>query len=100
MAQQTQQSYGYCTGTYTMDEDRAVYGLGSNRDMPSLCPNCKGNPRDRVHCTHCGATGMLGVPGISTGDSRRDKTQSSSGGPSSGRGNSKGGSSVFRGSRR
>ncbi|KAI1204926.1 uncharacterized protein F4807DRAFT_465163 [Annulohypoxylon truncatum] len=99
MAQQTQQACGYYTGSYSMDEDRAIYGLGSNRDMPSLCPNCKGNPRDRVHCNRCGATGMLGVPGISADDGRRDRGQTS-GGPSSGRGNSRGDSSVFRGSRR
>ncbi|KAI1370520.1 hypothetical protein F4677DRAFT_451324 [Hypoxylon crocopeplum] len=98
--QQQQTSYEYYTSTYSMDEDRAIYGLGPNRDMPSLCPNCKGNPRDRVHCTRCGATGMLGVPGISTGKGRQDRTQAPSGGPSSGRGSSKGDSSAIRDSRR
>ncbi|KAI1086965.1 hypothetical protein F5B19DRAFT_497841 [Rostrohypoxylon terebratum] len=100
MAQQAQQTYGYYTTSYTMDEDRAIYGLGQNRDMPSLCPNCKGNPRDRVNCNRCGATGMLGFPGISGSDGRRDRGQTSSGGPGSGRGNSRGDSSVLRGSRR
>ncbi|KAI2606345.1 uncharacterized protein GGS25DRAFT_386124 [Hypoxylon fragiforme] len=101
MAQQKQNSYGYYKATYSLDEDRAIYGLGQNRDMPSLCPNCKGNPRDRVHCTRCGATGMLGVPGISAGERRRDRTQAASpGGPSPGRGSSRGDSSVFREARR
>ncbi|KAI1764212.1 hypothetical protein GGR53DRAFT_494812 [Hypoxylon sp. FL1150] len=100
MAQQTHETYGYCTGGYTMDEDIAVYGLGPNRDMPSLCPHCKGNPRDRMNCTRCGATGMLGVPGISAGSGRRDSKRTESRGPSSGRGSSKGGSSVYRDTRR
>ncbi|KAI2466439.1 hypothetical protein F4781DRAFT_434412 [Annulohypoxylon bovei var. microspora] len=43
MPQQTQQPYGYYTGAYSVDEDRAIYGLGSNRDMPSLCPNFEFN---------------------------------------------------------
>ncbi|KAI2625681.1 hypothetical protein GGR54DRAFT_592574 [Hypoxylon sp. NC1633] len=100
MAQQSEGSYSYYTGSCSMEEDRAIFGLGQNRDMPSLCPNCKGNPRDREHCTRCGATGMLGVPGISAGKGRRDKKKASSGGPSSGRGSSRGDSSVFRDSRR
>ncbi|KAI2775627.1 hypothetical protein F4815DRAFT_487265 [Daldinia loculata] len=69
--------------------------------MPSLCPNCKGNPRDRINCTHCGATGMLGVPGISAASGQRDRNHTtSSGGSSSGRGSSRGGSSICRDSKR
>lgn len=46
MSQHTQNSYGYYTSAYCVDEDRAIYGLGPNRELPSLCPNCKGNPRE------------------------------------------------------
>ncbi|KAI1808907.1 hypothetical protein F4811DRAFT_5224 [Daldinia bambusicola] len=101
MAQKTNETYGYYTDAYPFDEDRAIYGLGPNRDMPSLCPNCKGNPRDRMNCTQCGATGMLGVPGISASTGQRDRNHTtSSGGSSSGRGSSRGGSSIFRDSKR
>ncbi|KAI8957084.1 hypothetical protein F5Y11DRAFT_106172 [Daldinia sp. FL1419] len=100
MAQKTDDTYGYYTGSYPLEEDQAIFGLGPNRDMPSLCPNCKGNPRDRISCTQCGATGMLGVPGISASNGQNRNHSSSSGGSSSGCGNSRGGSSIFRDSKR